>query len=103
MKFALFLFATASAFIVDDDMTPWFEGEMFGQVDAEALDFGEAFDDTANFLFQIGSEERNGLGQILLQTKATSDHFIANMHPETRAAFDGMYAQTRESSFNWLG
>ena len=30
------------------------------------------------------------------------DDFIANMHPPARDAFDNIYAQTRESAFNWL-
>ena len=61
------------------------------------------FDDTADLFIQIGTEERNSLGQVLLQTKSLTDEFIANMHPETRANFDQMYAQTRQAGFNWLG
>merc|ERR1711957_456630 len=86
----------------EGDASPWFEGQMFGQVAAESLDFGEAFDDAADFFIQIGEEERNSLGQILLQTKSMTDNFIANMHESDRPSFDAMYAQTRKAAFNWL-
>ena len=49
MKFGLFLAATTSNVLAEDDtMTPWFDGDMYGQVDSESLDFGETFDDTAD-------------------------------------------------------
>ena len=48
MKLGLFTIALAStATAVFEDS--WYEGEMFGQVDAEAVDFNEAFDDAADF------------------------------------------------------
>lgn len=100
MKFTIFASAVAAVAVADE--LSWYEGEMFGQVDAEALDFGEAFDDAADFFIQIGAEERNSLGQVLLQTKAKADDFIANMTPASREIFDNMYAQTRKSAFNWL-
>lgn len=93
---------TFAAVSDEGDASPWFEGQMFGQVAAESLDFGEAFDDAADFFIQIGEEERNSLGQILLQTKSMTDNFIANMHESDRPSFDAMYAQTRKAAFNWL-
>merc|ERR1712051_1159789 len=100
MKFTIFASAMATAAFADE--LSWFDGEMFGQVDAESLDFNEAFDDAADFFVQIGAEERNGLGQVLLQTKSNADSFIENMTPTSRESFDTMYAQTREAAFNWL-
>merc|ERR1712079_74243 len=100
MKFTIFASAVAS--IAAADELSWYEGEMFGQVNAESLDFNEAFDDAADFFIQIGSEERNSLGQMLLQTKAKADDFIANMSDESRHSFENMYAQTRKNAFNWL-
>lgn len=102
MKFTIFACAMATvataALIEQDD-----SAEMsFGQVSAESLDFGEVFDDAADFFIQINSEERSSLGQILLQTQSMTSDFIENMHPSDRQAFDTMYAQTRESAFNWL-
>jgi len=103
MKFTIFAttMAAVSTAIVNVE-EPWFDGQMFGQVQAETLNFGEVFDDSADFFIQINSEERNSLGQVLLQTKSKVDDFISNMHPADRESFDTIYAQTRESAFNWL-
>ena len=105
MKLGLFtsaLVAAASATYVEEPLSPWYDGDMFGQVQAEALDFGEAFDDVADFFIQVDRESRDSLGNILLQTKSMADDFIANMQPEDRARFDNYYAQTRDAAFNWL-
>ena len=101
MKFTIFASALAAVATASYEES-WYEGDMFGQVDAEALDFGEVFDDAADFFIQINSEERNSLGQILLQTKSMADDFIANMHPSDYERFENAYAQTREAAFNWL-
>ena len=69
MKFTIFASAIAAVATAAYEDS-WVDGEMFGQVDAEALDFSEVFDDAADFFIQIDSEERNSLGQILLQTKS---------------------------------
>ena len=64
MKFTIFAsaMAVAATATFDDEMTPWYEGEMFGQVDSESLDFTEAFDDAADLFIQINAEERASLG-----------------------------------------
>lgn len=98
--FAVTLAATASA--TYDEINPWSDENMFGQVEAESLDFNEVFDDVADFFVQVSSEDRDSLGQVLLQTKSMADDFIANMHPTDREKFDNYYAQVRESAFNWL-
>ena len=98
--FAVTLAATASATL--DEINPWSDENLFGQVEAESLDFNEVFDDVADFFVQVNSEDRDSLGQVLLQTKALTDDFIANMHPVDREKFDGYYAQVRDSAFNWL-
>merc|ERR1740123_946041 len=98
--FAVTLAATASATM--DELNPWSDENMFGQVEAGSLDFNEVFDDVADFFVQVNSEDRDSLGQVLLQTKAMTDDFVANMHPQDREKFDGYYAQVRDSAFNWL-
>ena len=105
MKLGLFataLVASASAAYVEENLSPWYEGDMFGQVEANSLDFGEVFDDVADFFIQVKSEDRDSLGNILLQTKSMADDFVMNMQPEDRQRFDNYYAQTREAAFNWL-
>ena len=98
--FAVTLAATASATM--DELNPWAEENLFGQVEASSLDFNEVFDDVADFFVQVNSDDRDSLGQVLLQTKSMADDFIANMHPVDREKFDNYYAQVRESTFNWL-
>ena len=98
--FAVTLAATASA--TYDEINPWSDENIFGQVEAESLDFNEVFDDVADFFVQVSSEDRDSLGQVLLQTKSMADDFVANMHPIDREKFDNYYAQVRQSAFNWL-
>uniref|UniRef100_A0A7S3HU70 Uncharacterized protein n=1 Tax=Favella ehrenbergii TaxID=182087 RepID=A0A7S3HU70_9SPIT len=105
MKLGLFtasLAAVAAATEIAEPMTPWYDGDMFGQVDADALDFNEVFDDVADFFIQVGSEDRDSLGNMLLQTKALTDDFIMDMQPVDRQRFDQAYAQVRQSALNWL-
>jgi len=100
MKFTIFASAIVAAANANEES--WFEGEMFGQVSAETLDFNAAFDDAADFFIQIGAQERSGLGQVLVQTKSEGEAFLAELEPESRVMFNNLYAQTREEAFNWL-
>mmetsp|Transcript_40044 Transcript_40044/g.52439 ORF Transcript_40044/g.52439 Transcript_40044/m.52439 type:complete len:210 (-) Transcript_40044:175-804(-) len=105
MKLGLFtasLAAVAAATEIAEPMTPWYDGDMFGQVEADALDFNEVFDDVADFFIQVGSEDRDSFGNMLLQTKALTDDFIMDMQPVDRQRFDQAYAQVRQGALNWL-
>merc|ERR1712156_713902 len=101
MKLGLFTIALASTAAASFEDS-WMEESMFGQVSAESLDFNEMFDDAADFFIQIGAEERQSLGQNLLQVESMADDFIANMQPAERKAFETIYAQTRNNAFTWL-
>ena len=51
---------------------------------------------------QTDDHTKDSLGQLLLQTNSLAGEFIENMQPETRKMFESMYAQTRDSAFNWF-
>ena len=103
MKFTLFaLVGAASADYIVENVSPWYDGDVFGQVDSEQVDFNEMFDDSADFLVQVSEDNRQSLGDLLLQVKSMSDDFFSTMQPETAQMFDTAYAQTRESGFNVL-
>ena len=60
------------------------------------------FDDSADFLSQVGEDSRQGAGDIFLQTQSLIENFKSTMTPETARDYENLYAQTRDGLLNWL-
>lgn len=99
--------------VADSDAEAGGEGESEGESGADsegeqelvqigADDEPAYFDDVADFFMQTDDHTKDSLGEVLVQTNALANDFLANMQPETREMFEQMYAQTREAAYNWF-